>query len=283
MNIFYFIIDLMKQIPNVVWSGIMASLITLSGIFLSNRNTRKQQLEALKHDATQRDREREMSLRRDVYLAAAEAIVNGQHILARFPNLNISDEDFSTEFQQNNASIAKVQVVGTNPTVQAVFAYSNEFSRTFLELSLKRLKLIERKYEIESISRMIDKLLTEGEGYLELMKQHRLEGNTDNQKWKILFENLELIQKQRENFFGKKQDLETIQRKEQICFTKNCTEKLFSISQFIPPAVLSVRDELDLPLDKDVYLEYFKKKKKKGRVALDSFFSEIEQMLDAPK
>ena len=143
-----------------------------------------------------------------------------------------------------------------------------------------RSRLIERKIEIESISKMVDKLLAEGETYLELMKQNHLEGNFDSQKWKILFENFEAIQKQQNIFFKRRDDLNAIQQREHLSFTKLCTDKFFSISQFIPPTLLSVRKELELPLDEKTYLENFNSHLNTGRIALDSFFKEVEQKLN---
>jgi hypothetical protein len=57
---------------NVV-SGVVGSVITLGGVLLSNWHGRGLKREELKHDATQRNHEREMMLRREVFLPAVEA------------------------------------------------------------------------------------------------------------------------------------------------------------------------------------------------------------------
>jgi hypothetical protein len=63
------VIDLL---PEVVWAAIISSLIAWFGVFLQNRNETKRNKLRLEHDAIQRDKEREMGLRREVYLGAKE-------------------------------------------------------------------------------------------------------------------------------------------------------------------------------------------------------------------
>ena len=82
------IIRLLKEIPNVVWSAIIASLITLSGVWLSNRNSRNLQQNQLRHDAERRNSERELALRKEVYLEALESISIS---IARISHLNPTD------------------------------------------------------------------------------------------------------------------------------------------------------------------------------------------------
>ena len=127
----------LASIPDVVWAALLASLLTLSGVLLANRDSRMRQIAELKHDVSQRNREREMALRRDVYLRAAEVISRAQNMLMRLTDLSVSDQDFSASFCRDSSAMAQVQVVGTNNTVQAISAFGPELSAAFLELSFR--------------------------------------------------------------------------------------------------------------------------------------------------
>jgi hypothetical protein len=59
------------KIPDVVWSGVLAALITLAGVWLANKNSRKQLLMQQVHATAEKNRERQMQLRREVLLDAA--------------------------------------------------------------------------------------------------------------------------------------------------------------------------------------------------------------------
>ena len=127
----------LASIPDVVWAALLASLLTLSGVLLANRDSRMRQTPELKHDASQRNREREMALRRDVYLRAAEAISRVQNMLMRLTDLSVSEQDFSASFCRDSSAMAQVQLVGANNTVQAISAFGPELSAAFLELSFR--------------------------------------------------------------------------------------------------------------------------------------------------
>ena len=81
------LLHLLETIPAAVYAATTASTITLIGLSLQNRGESKRNFERLVHDARQRDREREMTLRRDVYLEAAEAMAQAQEYLAGFTNV----------------------------------------------------------------------------------------------------------------------------------------------------------------------------------------------------
>jgi hypothetical protein len=59
------------HVPDVVWSGLLASLITLTGVWLANRNSRAQLRDQQAHAASESNRERQMGMRREVLLEAA--------------------------------------------------------------------------------------------------------------------------------------------------------------------------------------------------------------------
>ena len=62
------LMELAMSIPDVVWAAVIAAGITLLGVFLQNISSRRQVKAQLKHDAIQRDRERQMNIRQDVFV-----------------------------------------------------------------------------------------------------------------------------------------------------------------------------------------------------------------------
>ena len=273
--------ELLQKVPSEVWAAITASLITLGGISLSNRHARKQQKEALTHDERQRDKEREMSLRREVYLDAAEAISNGLSDLGRMINLEISDQDINSESSKNSAAIAKVNMVATNPTVQAVSNYYSEFNSTYLELFFERLLVMERKNSIDDLSNLIQKNQSEIDRWIEMMKTYNLEGKHDERKWKGISQNLEFHQKNEEELIDKRDNLRTIQQKELFSFTGHFIDKMRFISSLIPPAIFAVRKELSLPIDEEAYLKNHMESLARIQHAAENFLSKIKQRIDS--
>lgn len=269
-------VNLIKQIPDVVWAAIIACALTSIGVFFTNRNSRIQQQAGLRHDSEQRDREREMSLRRDVYLKATEAITKGQNFLIRLANLDIPSQAFDDDYREDAASLAKIHIVATNETVQAVLTYSQYFRNAFLELSLKRVSLLARKNRIEVLDSFIEQTAQKGKYYLEQIGVKVLEGTIDERVWKILNDNFQFESEQQDKYEKERQQLTAIQQKEQMEFFKLCMERFFSISEYLPLAVIAVRNELELSFDEEAYLGLYKENLEKSRIVFNNFLREAE-------
>ncbi|HEY3569820.1 MAG TPA: hypothetical protein VGP73_17940, partial [Thermoanaerobaculia bacterium] len=111
------------NIPAIVWSGVFGALAgactVLFTTWLNNRQQNRRQMQQLAHDIEQRRTDREMSLRREVYLEAAETIGKMQEFIANYAQ---SDDVGSSEIIALNGSIAalnKVHVIGAKSTIEA--------------------------------------------------------------------------------------------------------------------------------------------------------------------
>lgn len=271
---------LIRAIPDTVWAAIIASLLTVGGVLLTNRESSKRLLAQLKHDSAQRDRERHMSLRRDVYLQAAEAISRTQAILGRLLDLNTPDGDLATESRIDSGVIARIQVVGTDQTVRAVSAFMNEFAVAYAELSFERICLVERKNRIELVKQYREKASQEQDRWLELMKRMNLQGSSDQCLWNVIQGNFEFARKQHEGYSREEQSLWAEQNREHLQSLKSCIEHSSRLAELIPPAVFAVRDELELPLNTDEYMKSFNESMKRGKAALDAFVQKLQQLAD---
>src|SRR4030067_328194 len=117
-------LDYIKLIPDVVWAAAIASLLTLEGVLLTSRDNNKRLLKQLEHEKHQRDREREMAIRKDVYFKAAEYVSRAMTGIMRVANLDINDEELGKDISDGSAAFSKIHVVGTFDTVQSVSRFS---------------------------------------------------------------------------------------------------------------------------------------------------------------
>ncbi|MEM5341599.1 hypothetical protein [Paraburkholderia azotifigens] len=107
-------------VPDVVWSGVIASLITFSGVWLSNRDNTKRQLNQLLHDAEQKAIQRKADMRQDVYLEfAAQQAAAGSYI-GGLATLDIRTVNASEGIQAFVEAAAKVQLICSAETGDAV-------------------------------------------------------------------------------------------------------------------------------------------------------------------
>jgi hypothetical protein len=139
---------LLIAIPAVVWAAIMASLITLSGVMLSNwSNTKRLRLQ-LQHDADEKAKERKAALRREVYLPAAAEIVKVNAYLGSLASVGSSGEEAGEKLQGFSSAIAKVQLVAEPATSLLAAKLQTEYGVLVL-------KLMEKVYPMQELDSRI--------------------------------------------------------------------------------------------------------------------------------
>jgi hypothetical protein len=128
------IIEFMKTVPDVIWSGIVASAITLFGVMLSNKsNTIRLKLQ-LDHDANEKSIDRISNLRREVYLKAYEDIeVTNLHI-GNLPSRDLASLNIMSELQAITGSIARLKLVAESKTSILAGDFGVELGALFLKL-----------------------------------------------------------------------------------------------------------------------------------------------------
>lgn len=130
-------------VPELIWSGgvgaLAGAIVALVTFWLNNRGQNRLQAQQLEHDIEQRTRqlqhdadqrkaqfghdseqqriEREMSLRREVYLDATAGLGQMQEFIASFARQDISESDKLAIVRGSTATLNKVHIVGTNRTI----------------------------------------------------------------------------------------------------------------------------------------------------------------------
>jgi len=206
----------------------------------------------LAHDRDLKDRERELSLRKETYLAAAEAVHAGLIALSRFANLDIPHDKLIDSYTDKAPSIAKVHIIAKEETVRAVITFSATLDATFIRLFAKRGPLVKEKLEIDVLRAQVDTSLKENSRTLELLKQSTLEGTIDQRRLDLLNHNLEF---ERTRSDAASQEADTLTRTlyhKQLQLMEDAMEEKNKLVGLLIPVILSIRKELELPIEDEV-------------------------------
>ena len=198
-------------------------------------------------------------------------------MLMRLTDLNVSEQELSAAFGRDSSVMAQVQVVGTNDTVQAISAFSRELGAAFLELTLKRVRLLERKNQIELVGKFIDKSLTEQEHLTNLMKQLNLDGNVDQRIWEVVNNRFEFEQKNDSENMEKRQELNTKQQRDILEFVELSFDRFCTVSKLVLPAIFAIREELDLPLNREAYTKMVDENLEKAKGIFQGFLQGLDE------
>ena len=126
--------EILSSVPDAVWAAIMASLLTLSGVVLTNRHFTSRQKQQLAHEKEQSAIAREFDLRRSVYLDAAEEITLALQHLSNIAHIDTAKENISKPLTGFFISTNKACLVASTETVAVLNNFLIEFSQAFFEL-----------------------------------------------------------------------------------------------------------------------------------------------------
>ena len=244
----------MLEVPETIIAAISASVVTLIGVLYTVHKSFTQQRTQLKHDAKERERERQMNLRRGVYLPAIANLSSNLSSILSMANLELPNEQVINS-KENAQELSQIQIVGRDAVVQAVNRYSLELTEALLKLFIERAKLLDLKNSLELANEYMDRSLTKQSEYIEMMTQFNLQGSTDHALWNRIDRQAQFYNEQVEKYRNERNEVSECLRRQHIDFFEVCAKRLTKVSDLVPPIVFAIREELDLPLDRETFLK----------------------------
>jgi len=277
MDVLTKLLELIEKIPATFWGIAIGSFFSLSGVALTNRANDRRLRAQLTHDRDMKTREREQSLRKDIYLAAAEAISAGLLAIGRFPNLDIPNDKLTDPYTDKTPSIAKVHVIATEETTKAVANFVGELSAAYLRLLTKRYPLIAEKGQITVMKGLLDSFGAVRDRMVELMRQFNLDGKTDQQQFAAIQRNFDFEQHRIAETVQEHDTRAAILYSRQIEYMKECIAESNRLSRLLVPVVVAVRKELELPINEVAYMGVIEGSIKKQEASLEKFVQDIQR------
>ncbi len=267
--------SLIYKIPATFWGVVIGSFFSILGVTLSNRASDKRLRDQFDHERVQKTKEREMTIRKEVFLDAAEAVHAGINAISRFANLDISNDAVTKDFVERSPSIAKIHVIAKTSTVIAMTNLSGELSSVYLKLFAKRYELQVEKNKIQLLDNQIADFGRERDRFLELLKQYNVEGLDNARRWNAIQGNFDFEQKRILDSIDQRNKLMNALLPLQLEFTRECVNELARVSELVFPLLTEVRKELELPFDEILYRDAMEHGKLKQKEALDNFIQKF--------
>ncbi len=280
MNWFLEFVSFLEKFPPAFWGVVVGSFFSLGGVVLTNRANDRRMQAQLAHERELRNKERELALRKEVYLAAAEAISAGFISVSKFSNLDIPPDKVTGEYLDKAPAIAKVHVIATEATARAVVSVVGELSATFLRLFAKRVPLMLQKQQLTTLDAQISGFGKERDRMVELMKQHNLEGSVDDRRWGVIQGTFDFEQKRVTEALEQRKALTGALYALQLEYMKDCLEETMRLGRLLVPAIISVRKELDLPLDEATYVQVVEESPANQRKSLAEFLQQARYFVE---
>lgn len=274
------LIHLFEQIPSSFWGIVFGSIISLGGVFLTNRAGDRRLSAQFEHERLQKTKDREMALRTEVFLDAAEAISAGMKAISRISNLDLTNDQIIGDYSEKSPAIAKVHVIANSETIESIAHFVSELESLYLRLFARRFVLVSEKNDIQLIDNQVAEFGKERDRFLEMIKQYNIEDAADPRRWKVLQDNFQFEQDRITNNLSHRAELVEKLRPKHLEFLRDCVNESALLSMLIVPVLKAVRTELELQFDDHTYRTLLNESASKLQHAIEDFMMNVAPTAD---
>lgn len=269
---------MIENIPPAFYGVLIGSLLTIIGVVLTNiSNTKRLRLQH-EHERQVRNKERDLNMRREIYMDAMEAISAGITAISRFPELNETPEALMKSYTSLSAKVSKVTIVGQNETIEALANFQLELNGAFLRLSAKRDKFDADLRRHENLENAVNSTKEK----LNFLSEQLTKAKLDS----IPHEQLEQLQSEQD---VARKDLTDLQSQEMEIgnklmqtianLVKTSMAEVSTLNNLLVPLISLMRTELELPFNSEHFAQILAKGNQELEDYMASFFDGVQQSL----
>lgn len=140
----------------------------------------------LNHDAEQKDRDRKATLRREVYLRAAEELVKANVILSSLPQVDITQTNIAQELQGFFVASSQLALISELQTAYLTNKLTTLYGELALKLAAKIMPIYSLKTDIRFLDEDYNRTQTEIQRILNEMRHMNESGSVDQARLQVL-------------------------------------------------------------------------------------------------
>jgi len=269
------IVQLLDAIPASFWGVVLGSFFSITGVALTNRASDRRLLAQFEHEREWKTKDREMALRKEVFLSAAEAVVAGMNSIGRFVNFEIPNDQVTKSYLEKASAIFKVHVIARTETILPLAQFTSRLGALYLELFARRHELLREKNALALVDDQVAQFGKERDRILELIKQHNIEGVVDQRRWEVLQGNFDFEQKRINDGLAHRAELAAALQPKHLEFMRECLSRTRELGVMLIPILTAVRSELELPLDESTYRQAMVDNYAQQQQAIDGFIQKF--------
>ena len=243
------VLSYLSKIPDVVWSGLLASALTLAGVMLSNRSNTKRLIKQLSHDSEEKEKDRINSLRRDVYLKAAEEMAKVSSYFGKIPQLDPAKTNIADGLTDFFAAAAKLQLVAQPEASRLAGELVTRYGEILMGLLEKAMSIHSLNTDIRLSSDFYDRNQAEVTRVLADMTLLNESGQADPQRFAALQRSFESSQELANHFADARQEAFGQHAVAMREYTIRLMEEMRTVSSLQIKLTAAIRGELSLATD----------------------------------
>lgn len=252
-----------------VAGGVVGSLV---GGFIAFRTLRTQ----LRHEAQEKERERQLALRRDVYLEAMEAIGKSQALLGSFSREDFEVSKLLDKLEEIPGALAKAQLVTSESTFEALDRFGDFMISSCVTLLGLHLRVRHFQGEVNERQSQISQLQQEYDNVRVFLQQV---GPQDPRQAHAL-SGLQRIQSELASVHAILQKLSQRNLEVTEHLGREAVKATLGAQAEVGAVTVQIRKELELPLREEWYLGRLEERKSRLLPKVDEAYKDVDNIFD---
>ena len=266
----------LKSIPDVIWSGLIASVLTLSGVLISNwSNTSRLRLQ-LRHDSDQTATERTAALRRDVYLLATEELTKANSYLGSLPQIDLAKTNAAEGMQGFFAAAAKLQLVAEPKTALLMNQLVADYAELLLKILASLLPLQGLRADIAICNDLYEQAQVEVKRILAEMTKFNESAQTDGAIFKALQRAFDFQQSQSQLYASERSEHWDNFNKLNVKFCRSLIPEMQRLGEIQIPVLVEIRRDLGLTGELDAFRAQMQANAERMKNQLENLLNAIQ-------
>lgn len=245
MNIPNEAIDIMNIVLPI--TGTLVGII-LGGIisYIAGIKTLKKQL---KHDSIEKDKERKLSTKKEIYLETVDILSRTGSFIGSLVNANLKNTNISDGFKDLFSAFSKIILISDKGTVKVVTELSTEYQKLILKLTKKLGSLSSIRNSLDLEKDFYEKSQKELDRVLMLMKENNESVTGSSERINRLNRTFDFEYKNSQEYNDNIKKLNKQYQQEQLIFIKEILEETKRFSPLITIIFYNFRRELKIDTD----------------------------------
>jgi len=171
----------------------------------------------------------------------------------RFADINVPTEQVKDTFLPKADALLKLHITGTEVTLEKFMNFSADLIDAFYQLSAKRIPLMQILENLKTTEANWSYVANFRDSTMTILKEFLVDGAKDQTKEqsirRILSEEMENL----DRLNNQRNDLKKALHKEVMVYVELCVRTHKDLTLKLLPVLTNIRDELNLPIDSDLY------------------------------
>jgi hypothetical protein len=273
------VLALLRQIPAAFWGVITGSLFTLFGVWLSNRaQSRRLELQ-FAHDRGSKREDRELTMKRDVYLPAIEAVTTGIAVIARLADVSLPPEKLLDDWARQSPALSRASLVAGDRTLELLSTFQADVSSRMFSLSAVRARLVLKAGAQRALMEDITRLNAENAQRVAQLRHASADASEATER-ELVMHDFEAARARVSELLRRHDTLNRELLDEQLRFSELCYHDVAELTVQTGPLLAAARAELGLPFDLESYTRMAQAVQKRTEADLARFVAEMRSITE---